>query len=72
MQQVKSQTQEQNVRASFNCKKEVLDEFRKAVAQKYGRLWGVLCVEFEKALQARLIELKKEAMKHDETTKRHP
>ena len=45
-------------------KKEVLDEFRKAVAQKYGRLWGVLCVEFEKALEARLEALQKEMLKN--------
>jgi hypothetical protein len=41
-------------RASFNCNKEILDNFRKAVAQKYGRLWGVLHIEFEKALKERL------------------
>ena len=48
------------VRASFNVQKDVLDDFRKAVVAKYGRLWGVLYVEFEKALQLRLAELKKE------------
>ena len=41
-------------------KKEVLDEFRKAVAEKYGKLWGVLHLEFEKALEARLSALRKE------------
>ena len=61
-----------NGKASFKCNSQLLDNFRRAVAEKYGRLYGVLCVEFEKALQARLIELKKEAMKHDETTKQHP
>jgi hypothetical protein len=48
------------VRASFNIEKEVLDEFRKAVVQKYGHLWGVLHIEFEKALKNRLRELKME------------
>jgi hypothetical protein len=48
------------VRASFNVQKDVLDDFRKAVVEKYGCLWGVLYVEFEKALQLRLAELKKE------------
>jgi len=58
MQQVKNNAQ--YVRASFNVKKEVLDEFRKAVAEKYGKLWGVLHLEFEKALEARLSALRKE------------
>jgi len=49
------------VRASFNVKRALLDEFRKVVAQKYGRLWGVLYIEFEKALQLRLEQLKHEA-----------
>jgi hypothetical protein len=62
MQQVKNNAQ--YVRASFNVKKEVLDEFRKVVAEKYGKLWGVLCLEFEKALEARLEALRKET-KHD-------
>jgi len=50
----------QYVRASFNCRKEILDAFRKAVVEKYGRLWGYLNKEFEKALENRLNELKKE------------
>ena len=58
MQQVKNNTQ--YVRASFNVKKEVLDEFRRVVAKKYGKLWGVLCLEFEKALMERLTQLEKE------------
>lgn len=58
MHKVESQTR--YVRASFNCRKEVLDEFRKVVAQKYGRLWGVLCKEFENALLKRLNEIKQE------------
>jgi hypothetical protein len=52
------------VRASFNVQKDVLDDFRKAVVEKYGRLWGVLYIEFEKALQLRLTELKKELDKN--------
>jgi hypothetical protein len=47
-------------RVSFNIEKELLDEFRKAVVQKYGHLWGVLHIEFEKALKNRLRELKME------------
>ena len=58
MHQTKNDTQ--HVRASFNCKKDVLDEFRRAVAQKYGRLLGVLCKEFERALLERLTEIKQE------------
>jgi len=58
MQQVKNNTQ--YVRASFQVKKEVLDEFRRIVAKKYGKLWGVLCLEFEKALTERLSQLEKE------------
>jgi len=50
----------QYVRASFNCRKEILDAFRIAVVEKYGRLWGYLNQEFEKALENRLNELKKE------------
>jgi hypothetical protein len=61
MQQVKNNAQ--YVRASFNVKKEVLDEFRRVVAEKYGKLWGVLCLEFEKALEARLEALHKERNK---------
>jgi hypothetical protein len=59
MQQVKNNTQ--YVRASFQVRKEVLDEFRKVVAKKYGKLWGCLCLEFEKALTERLSQLEKEA-----------
>jgi hypothetical protein len=47
-------------RVSFNIEKEILDEFRKAVVQKYGHLWGVLHIEFERALKNRLRELKTE------------
>ncbi|MEM2609927.1 MAG: hypothetical protein QXQ47_06815 [Candidatus Bathyarchaeia archaeon] len=61
MEQVKNNRQ--IVRASFNVEKDVLDEFRKAVAQKYGRLWGVLCLEFEKALKLRLEQLQAEIKK---------
>ena len=56
----KVENQTQYVRASFNCRKEILDAFRKAVVEKYGRLWGYLNKEFEKALENRLNELKKE------------
>jgi len=52
--------QAQYVRASFNVRKEVLDEFRRTVAAKYGKLWGVLCLEFERALKLRLEQLKHE------------
>ena len=63
MQCEKKETQEQTVRASFNCSKRILDDFRKEVALKYGRLWGVLYTEFEAALLLRLAELKKENIK---------
>ncbi|MEM1757211.1 MAG: hypothetical protein QW770_04190 [Candidatus Bathyarchaeia archaeon] len=62
MEQIKNDRQ--IVRASFNVEKDVLDEFRKAVAQKYGRLWGVLCLEFEKALKLRLEQLRAEIGKN--------
>jgi len=62
MEQVKNNRQ--IVRASFNVEKDVLDEFRKAVAQKYGRLWGVLCLEFEKALKLLLEQLRAEIDKN--------
>jgi hypothetical protein len=47
-------------KASFKCDKEVLDDFRRLVAQKYGRLWGVLHKEFEAALKERKAKLEKE------------
>lgn len=50
MHQRKNNTQK-FVRASFNCNKELLDNFRKLVVQKHGHLWGVLCKEFEEALR---------------------
>ncbi|MEM1996479.1 MAG: hypothetical protein QXZ27_00325 [Candidatus Bathyarchaeia archaeon] len=53
------------VRASFGVEKEILDEFRKVVVQKYGHLWGVLHIEFEKALKNRLKELKEELSKEN-------
>ncbi|MEM3579596.1 MAG: hypothetical protein QXL54_05185 [Candidatus Bathyarchaeia archaeon] len=62
MEQVKNNRQ--IVRASFNVEKGILDDFRKAVAQKYGRLWGVLCLEFEKALKLRLEQLRAEINKN--------
>ncbi len=46
--------------AIVNVDKEVLDEFRKAVVQKYGRLWGCLGPEVEKALKLRLEQLRAE------------
>lgn len=49
-----------NGKASFKCDMQLLDDFRRTVAEKYGRLYGVLCTEFEKALRARLSELKQE------------
>ncbi|MEM3798371.1 MAG: hypothetical protein QXY74_08085 [Candidatus Bathyarchaeia archaeon] len=55
---------EKYTRASFNVRKDVLDEFRKAVVQRYGRLWGVLCLEFEKALKLRLEQLRAEINKN--------
>jgi hypothetical protein len=51
------------VRASFNCDKDVLDAFRRVVAQKYGQLWGVLHKEFEEALRERKAKLEKELPK---------
>jgi len=60
--------EKQYVRASFNVDKQVLDDFRKAVAQKYGRLWGVLCLEFEAALKLRLSQLQEE-ITHSQTQK---
>jgi hypothetical protein len=47
-------------RASFNCDPETLDNFRRLVAQKYGKLYGVLETEFTLALNKRIAELKKE------------
>jgi len=47
-------------KASFNCNRETLDTFRRLVAQKYGRLYGVLETEFTLALNNRIVELKKE------------
>ena len=48
------------VRASFNCDKEVLDDFRRVVAQKHGQLWGVLYKEFQEALRERKQKLERE------------
>lgn len=50
----------ERVRASFECDKNVLDDFRRLVVQKYGRLWGFLTKEFQEALKDRSKKLKKE------------
>jgi hypothetical protein len=47
-------------KASFKCNQETLDNFRRLVAQKYGRLYGVLETEFTRALNDRIAELQKE------------
>jgi len=59
MREMKNETQKY-ARASFNCDKSVLDEFRRLVAQKHGRLWGVLNKEFEEALRQHARTLKEE------------
>jgi len=50
----------QKVKASFKCEKETLDSFRRLVAQKYGKLYGVLETEFAQALNDRTKVLRKE------------
>jgi len=50
----------QTVRASFSVEKNVLDEFRRLVVHKYGRLWGVLCKEFAEALKERSDRIREE------------
>lgn len=47
-------------KASFNVDSQTLNNFRVSVAQKYGRLYGVLEKEFTQALNERIVELKKE------------
>jgi hypothetical protein len=47
-------------KASFLTDQETLNEFRKLVAAKYGRLYGVLYKEFTIALKKRIEELKQE------------
>jgi len=47
-------------KASFQTNLETLNEFRKLVAAKYGRLYGVLNKEFTIALEKRIKELKQE------------
>jgi hypothetical protein len=47
-------------KASFLTDLETLNEFRKLVAAKYGRLYGVLNKEFTIALKKRIEELRKE------------
>lgn len=49
-------------KATFLCDEKLLNEFRKLVAQKYGRLYGVLQKEFSEALKQRIEVLKKELM----------
>jgi len=50
-------------KASFLCDLATLNEFRKLVAQKYGRLYGVLQKEFTIALKRRIEELRTEINK---------
>jgi len=47
-------------KASFLCDEQILNEFRKLVAAKYGRLYGVLQKEFTLALKQRIEQLRKE------------
>jgi hypothetical protein len=47
-------------KACFQTELETLNEFRRLVAAKYGRLYGVLNQEFTAALKKRIEELKKE------------
>lgn len=47
-------------KASFVTDEATLNEFRKLVALKYGRLYGVLQKEFTIALKQRIEQLKKE------------
>jgi len=49
-----------DARASFIVDEEILGEFRRLVAIKYGRLHGVLQKEFGLALKQRIEQLKKE------------
>jgi len=48
------------VKACFQTEDEILNEFRRLVAAKYGRLYGVLNKEFTAALKKRIEELKQE------------
>jgi hypothetical protein len=48
------------VKACFQTEAETLNEFRRLVAAKYGRLYGVLNKEFSLAIEKRIEELKKE------------
>jgi hypothetical protein len=50
-------------KASFKCEKAILDEFRALVAQKYGKLWGVLSQEFTEALRKHSERLREEIEK---------
>lgn len=60
-------------KASFNCNKEVLDNFRRTVAKKYGRLYGVLETEFTAALNDRtrtlILESQNKEVKSNERKK---
>lgn len=51
-------------KASFICELETLNEFRRLVAQKYGRLYGVLQKEFTIALKIRIEQLRAEINKN--------
>jgi hypothetical protein len=48
------------VKACFQTEAETLNEFRRLVAAKYGRLYGVLHKEFTIAIKKRIEELRKE------------
>jgi hypothetical protein len=48
------------VKACFQTEDEILNEFRRLVAAKYGRLYGVLQKEFTIAIEKRIEELKQE------------
>jgi hypothetical protein len=49
-----------HVKACFQTEAEILNEFRRLVAAKYGRLYGVLHKEFTIAIKKRIEELKQE------------
>jgi hypothetical protein len=53
-------------KASFKCDQDILDDFRRLVAQKYGKLWGVLNKEFTAALKDRMEKLAKELNEKEE------
>jgi len=58
-----------HVKACFQTEAEILNEFRRLVAAKYGRLYGVLHKEFTIAIKKRIEELKKSFKINKEVSK---